>query len=65
MLAQSILSLAITPEFVGEVVIIASISRMKAKVLSIVSLLKLSIVFLYLLSVTHTNVYIPAVAAFV
>ncbi|VVB07080.1 unnamed protein product [Arabis nemorensis] len=35
MLAQSILSLAITPEYVGEVVIIASISRMKAKVLSI------------------------------
>ncbi|KFK30908.1 hypothetical protein AALP_AA6G041600 [Arabis alpina] len=35
MLAQSILSLAIAPEFVGATGIIASISRMKAKVLSI------------------------------
>lgn len=65
MLAQSILSLAIIPEFVGAAVVIASISRMKAKVLSIVSLLKLGIVFLYILSVTHTNVHVPAVAAFV
>lgn len=55
MLAQSILSLTITPEFVGANAAIASISRMKAKVLSIVSLLKLCIVFLYLLSATHTK----------
>jgi hypothetical protein len=34
-LAQSILSLTITPEFVGATVTIASTSRMKAKVLSI------------------------------
>lgn len=38
MLAQSILSLDITPAFVGATITIASISRMKAKVLSIVSL---------------------------
>ncbi|EOA19928.1 hypothetical protein CARUB_v10000178mg [Capsella rubella] len=35
MLAQSILSLAITPELVGATITIASTSRMKAKVLSI------------------------------
>ncbi|CAH2071846.1 unnamed protein product [Thlaspi arvense] len=35
MLAQTILSLTVTPEFVGAAVTIASISRMKAKVLSI------------------------------
>ncbi|KAF8116470.1 hypothetical protein N665_0017s0029 [Sinapis alba] len=35
MLAQSILSLTVTPEFVGAAVIIASISRIKAKVLSL------------------------------
>lgn len=39
MLAQSILSLTVTPEFVGAAVVIASISRIKAKVLSLVSLL--------------------------
>jgi len=62
-LAQSILSLTITPEFVGATVTIASTSRMKAKVLSIVSLLKFSNFFLYLLSATHTKVHVPAVAA--
>ncbi|KAJ4876535.1 sequence-specific DNA binding [Raphanus sativus] len=35
MLAQSILSLTVTPEFVGAAVVIASISRIKAKVLSL------------------------------
>ncbi|XP_010430680.2 PREDICTED: nodulin homeobox-like isoform X2 [Camelina sativa] len=39
MLAQSILSLTITPEFVGATITIASTSRMKAKVLSILQLL--------------------------
>ncbi|KAL1188399.1 Nodulin homeobox [Cardamine amara subsp. amara] len=38
MLAQSILSLDITPAFVGATIMIASISRMKAKVLSILQL---------------------------
>lgn len=37
MLAQSILSLYITPEWVGAAVIIASISRINAKALSLVS----------------------------
>lgn len=65
MLAQSILSLTVAPEFVRAAVIIPSISRMKAKVLSLVSLLKLSTVFLYLRPVIHTKVHVPAVAALV